>query len=94
MGPASAYAAVLRSIEKDVSNLIKSEPSIFTFNNVTDGVVEIRDFQTTGVVAFARGCPFYKQPFGKLDIDGHRVQVKEDYRDNCIKAIDTPVDKL
>lgn len=94
MGPASAYAAVLRSIEKDVSNLIKSEPSIFTFNNVTDGVVEIRDFQTTGVVAFARGCPFYKQPFGKLDIDGHRVQVKEDYRDNCIKAIDTLVDKL
>ncbi|MFN6186700.1 MAG: ParA family protein [Microcystis sp.] len=94
MGPASAYAAVLRSIEKDVSNLIKLEPSIFTFNNVTDGVVEIRDFQTTGVVAFARGCPFYKQPFGKLHIDGHRVQVKEDYRDKCIEAIDTLVDKL
>ncbi|TRV01518.1 MAG: ParA family protein [Microcystis wesenbergii Mw_QC_B_20070930_S4] len=94
MGPASAYAAVLRSIEKDVSNLIKLEPSIFTFNNVTDGVVEIRDFQTTGVVAFARGCPFYKQPFGKLHIDGHRVQVKEDYRDKCIDAIDTLVDKL
>ncbi len=94
MGPASAYSAVLRSIEQDVSDLIHSNPTIFTFSQINKGVVEVRDFQTTGVVAFARGCPFYNQVSGKLDIGGHRVQVKEEYRINCIKSVDNLVDKL
>jgi cellulose biosynthesis protein BcsQ len=58
MGPSSAYAAVLRSIDQDVSKLLKSNSEIFTFAKTEQGVVDIRDFQTTGVVAFARGCPF------------------------------------
>jgi hypothetical protein len=33
-------------------------PEIFTFAKTPAGIVNIRDFQTTGVVAFARGCPF------------------------------------
>ncbi|MBD2505131.1 ParA family protein [Anabaena azotica] len=94
MGSASAYAAVLRSIEEDVSSLIHSNPEMFTFSSVKQGIVEIRDFQTTGVVAFARGCPFYTQPSGKLTIGTQRVQVKEDYRQNCIDAIDDIVKKL
>lgn len=94
MGSASAYAAVLRSIEGDISSLIRSNPGMFTFNQIDQGVVEIRDFQTTGVVAFARGCPFYKQPSGKLNIGTQRVQVKEEYRQNCIHAIDAIVSKF
>jgi cellulose biosynthesis protein BcsQ len=94
MGPASAYAAVLRSIEEDVSRLIQSNPDIFTFNKINQGIVEIRDFQTTGVVSFARGCPFYQQVSGKLDIGGHRVQIREDYRQNCVEAIDDLVNRL
>ncbi|AUB37457.1 Cellulose biosynthesis protein BcsQ [Nostoc flagelliforme CCNUN1] len=94
MGPASAYAAVLRSIEQDVSILINSNPKIFTFSQVNKGIVEIRDFQTTGVVAFARGCPFYRLASGKLDIGGHRVQIQELYKTDCIKAIDALVDML
>jgi hypothetical protein len=94
MGPASAYDAVLRSIEQDVSSLIHSNPDIFTFDEVSKGVVEIRDFQTTGVVAFARGCPFYKQINGKLNIGGHRVQVQQGYRQNCVDAIDDLVRRL
>jgi len=94
MGSASAYAAVLRSIEEDVSNLIHSNPEMFTFDQIDQGVVEIRDFQTTGVVAFARGCPFYAQPSGKLKIGTRRVQVKEVYRQNCIDAIDDIVNKF
>lgn len=88
MGPASAYAAVLRSIEEDASRLISSHPHIFTFNSITEGIVDIRDFQTTGVVAFAKGCPFYSMPTGKLNIGGHRVQVNEPYRKDCVDAID------
>lgn len=94
MGPASAYAAVLRSIDNDVKGLLASHPDMFSFAKIKDGVVNIRDFQTTGVVAFARGCPFYELPSGRLDVMGQRVQVKEDYRVNCVEAMDDLVAKL
>lgn len=94
MGSASAYAAVLRSIEQDVVNLINSNPEMFTFNKIEDGIVDIRDFQTTGVVSYARGCPFYLQPSGRLNLGSHRVQIKEDYKQNCIDAIDALTNKL
>jgi len=48
---------------------------------------QIRDFQTTGVVAFAKGLPFSKLQAGKQTINGHRVQVKQDYLDNSIASI-------
>jgi cellulose biosynthesis protein BcsQ len=88
MGPASAYAAVLMQIENDIGSLLKGHPNYFTFTDAKDGTVEIRDLQTTGVVAFARGCPIFKLHAGKQNIGGHRVQVKEDYRRDCAKAID------
>jgi len=94
MGPASAYAAVLRSIEEDVTALQAAHPDIFTFADIANGIVDIRDFQTTGVVAFAKGCPFYSMPVGRLDIGGHRVRVNPDYRQHCIDAIDGLVNKL
>jgi cellulose biosynthesis protein BcsQ len=88
MGPASAYAAVLAKIESDIEGLIKTHPSYFTFKKLDDGTVDIRDFQTTGVVAFAKGCPISRLQSGRQDIGGHRVQVKEDYRRECAKAVD------
>ena len=94
MGPASAYAAVLSSIDDDVDVLLQAQPALFTFKKVTDGIVEIRDFQTTGVVAFARGCPFYSMPTGRLDVGGQRVRVNDSYKQNCIQAIDDIVVKL
>ncbi|MDQ7842090.1 MAG: ParA family protein [bacterium] len=98
MGEASAYAAVLESIDQDIRELIKSNPTIFTFKSTTKsttgGVVSIRDFQTTGVVAFARGCPFYSMPTGRLDIGGLRVRVDPGYKQHCIEAIDLMVNKL
>ena len=87
MGPASAYAAVLGEIENDIKKLRKKHPDYFTFAKVADGTVDIRDFQTTGVVAFAKGCPISSLRSGKQDIGGHRVQVREDYRQNCQDAI-------
>lgn len=94
MGPASAYSAVLQAIETEISSLLKKHPHIFTFNNVKQGVVEIRDFQTTGVVAFAKGAPFYNLKSGRLNIHGHRVRVNEEYRLNCVETIDNVVSKL
>jgi cellulose biosynthesis protein BcsQ len=94
MGSASAYSAVLKSIDDDVRALMKSEPDIFSFDRAREGVVDIRDFQTTGVVAFARGCPFYSLRAGRLELGGKRVQVKEEYRQNCIEAMEELVGML
>ncbi|KAA3527530.1 ParA family protein [Agrobacterium tumefaciens] len=94
MGPASAYAAVLSAIEADVASLLTTHPHLFTFNQIHAGSVEIRDFQTTGVVAFAKGLPFSQLRAGKQSLGGHRVQVKEDYRLQVVASIDSLVSKL
>jgi cellulose biosynthesis protein BcsQ len=94
MGAASAYAAVLNAIQTDIQNLLKTNGDIFTFKNVTTGFVEIRDFQTTGVVAFAKGLPFSKLQAGKQTINGHRVQVKQEYLTNSIDSLENLVNHL
>ena len=94
MGPASAYATVLTAIDRDIEELLKNHPEIFSFNSIADGMVTVRDFQTTGVVSCARGCPFYLLNAGRLDILGQRVQVKEEYRQNCITNINEIVSKI
>ncbi|NKE43563.1 AAA family ATPase [Roseomonas frigidaquae] len=94
MGSASAYAAVLNSVDDDIRALLLTHPHLFTFNSTKDGTVEVRDFQTSGVVAFARGVPFSQLKAGKQDIGGHRVQVKEDYRLDSLRAIRRLVAKL
>lgn len=88
MGAASAYAAVLQAIQVDVKGLLKANPDLFTFKKVEQGFVDVRDFQTTGVVAFAKGQPFSHVKAGKQAVNGHRVQVKEDYLINCINSLE------
>lgn len=87
MGAASAYSTVLKAIDKDVSSLLASHAEIFTFKKLEDGMIDVRDFQTTGVVSAARGCPFYVLKSGRLDLMGKRVAVKEEYRQNCIDNV-------
>jgi cellulose biosynthesis protein BcsQ len=94
MGPASAYEAVLHKIREDVKALLKNNPDIFTCKNDEECFVDVRDFQTAGVVAFARGLPFSKLPAGKQTVNIHRVQVKEEYRKNCIEHIENIVNHL
>ena len=94
MGSASAYTAVLSGIDSDLKALIKSHSKFFTFTEPTAGIVGVRDFGTTGVVAFARGCPFAVMQTGKLTVSGHRVEVKPEYRDQALQAIDKIVTKF
>ncbi|MCX7292002.1 ParA family protein [Janthinobacterium sp.] len=94
MGAASAYAAVLAAIQQDVAKLLKSHPDIFSFKKIDAGFVEIRDFQTTGVVAFAKGLPFSKLKVGKQSINGHRVQVKDEYLTNAKNSMQQLVNCL
>lgn len=94
MGSASAYAAVLASIQNEIEGLLKTNPAIFSFKSANTGFVEIRDFQTTGVVAFAKGLPFSKVQTGKQTINGHRVQVKQDYLQNSKDSLENLVNHL
>lgn len=61
---------------------------------LNEGIIDVRDFQTTGVVSSARGCPFQKLRAGRLELMGKRVAVKEDYRQNCIDNVDKIVSKM
>lgn len=88
MGPASAYEAVLQAIKIDVESLIKTHPDLFTFDRIERGFVDVRDFQTTGVVAFAKGQPFSRVRSGNQTINGRVVQVKKEYLENCKKSMD------
>lgn len=94
MGPASAYAAVLHAVDLDINALLATHPNLFTFQNIANGTTEIRDFQTTGVVAFAKGLPFSHLRAGKQSINGHRVQVREDYRLDAIASVNSLVAKI
>jgi cellulose biosynthesis protein BcsQ len=94
MVTAAGYAAVLRSIDELVASLLGSDPNMFSFSKVSQGIVDVRDFQTAGVVAFAKGCPFYALQSGRLDIGGHRVRVDEQQRLNCVNAMDDLVRHL
>ncbi|MBV8810658.1 MAG: hypothetical protein JO033_18470 [Acidobacteriaceae bacterium] len=73
----------------DLQHLLKSKSSYFTFAKTADATVDVRDFQTTGVVAFARGCPF-----SKLEVGKQTIGVKEEYRQNALKAINVLAGKL
>lgn len=87
MGPASAYAIVLTSIDNVVERLLNTNPDIFTFDSINNGMINVRDFQTTGVVSNARGCPLYCLRSGRSNILGKHVTIKEDYRLNCVDNI-------
>jgi cellulose biosynthesis protein BcsQ len=94
MGTSSAYNAVLVGINSDLKDLIEHYPQYFTFETPQKGTLDVRDFGTTGVVAFARGCPFYNMPTGKLSLAGQRVQVKKEARNEMVEAIDRIVAAL
>lgn len=94
MGSASAYSGVLSGIDQDLDALINQYPSYFEFKAASECIVDVRDFGTTGVVAFARGTPFSVMQTGKLTISGHRVQVKPGYRDDAVDFIDKVIAKI
>lgn len=94
MGPASAYDAVLTSIDRQIEHLLSSKPEIFAFKKISDGIIDMRDFGTTGVVAFSRGESFSTLSAGRHNISGRRVQVKEEYRREAVKAMQRLVARL
>lgn len=88
MGAASAYGAVLKTIDTVIDGLLaNNENNIFSSISKNNIFIEARDFQTTGIVSTARGCPFYILESRTYVIQGRRVVIKDEYLKNCRKTI-------
>jgi cellulose biosynthesis protein BcsQ len=94
MAPPSTYADVLTSIETQVTALHSNQPSLFAPAKASDLFLGVGDFDTIGVVAFAKGCPFSKLQAGRVALVGRRVRVNDNLRQSCLGAIDDLVARL
>ena len=93
MGPASSYAAALNSIDALISSLSQNNPNAFSRPNV---IAEVRDFQSTGVVAFAEAKSFdqlVQEPLIHI-IGGQRTRIKREYISNNLIDIENLVKVL
>lgn len=91
---AKGYAAVLDGISSDVKSILSHYPEYFTFSRVTDGMQEVKDFQTSGVVAFARGTPFVSMASGTLSVASQRVKVNKDQLDENRDIVNAVAQRL
>lgn len=94
MGAASAYASVLNHISQDIQVLLQNSPQYFTFTNLNKHTINITDFGTTGVVAFAEGTPFQSLRTGKHTINGRDTVINKNMLDNCINEIEQIISLL
>ena len=94
MGAASAYASVLNHISQDIQTLLQSNPQYFTFTNLGEHTIDVTDFGTTGVVAFAEGAPFKNLKIGKHTINGRETVINKNMLDDCINEIEHIVSLL
>jgi len=95
MGSASAFATVLKIVDQQVQALMADNPDTFTFRNLEENTVDVRDFGTTGVIAFAKGIGFDDLSPGKHEIVGlERTQLTLTTIEQARGAIDNLVSKL
>lgn len=93
MGPASGYRAVLQSIDSIIAQVQANNPAFFTSTNVIE---EVRDFQTTGVIAFAEAKSFNKLLGEPLvhSINGNSTTLNRGYIQQNQSDVNTIVNRL
>ena len=91
---AKSYVAVLEGIGEDIESIHSISPEYFTFTDINDGIFNVKDFQTSGVVAFARGAPFIEMRSGTLSVAGQRVKINKDQLDENREIINNLARKL
>ncbi len=94
MGAASGYRAVLDAIDDDIQEIVTNQSHLLGFSTINNGVVEVRDFQTTGVVAFGLGVPFFKLMPGKRSLGGRRIAVDRKQIDDRQNEMDDLAGRL
>ena len=93
MGTAAAYKGVLSSIDNEINNMMTKYPHYFTSSDV---IMEVRDFQTSGVAAFAEAKSFSQLESDKRtrNIGGQTVQLDVNQIQNNHQNISSIVERL
>lgn len=90
--------ALNKMYEEFKKNPDKFEPSTSSISNISDFEasysVELRDFNSAGVVAANQGLPLSKMDKHSYEVYGEKIQVAKDQRDLCKKTISDLVYKL
>lgn len=90
--------ALNKMYEEYVKNPDKFEPSDHTINNITDFEehysIELRDFNSAGVVAANQGLPLSKMDKHSYEVYGEKIQVAKEQRELCKDTIENLVSKL
>ena len=91
--PASGYRSVLQTIDHIITQVQQANPVYFTTSNVIE---EIRDFQTTGVVAFAEAKSFNRLLTEPLvhTINGNPTALNRGYIQQNKADVDKIVNRL
>jgi len=90
--PEESYLDNIRRLRVDKT--LYKNPNVVTFTTLEGNVVEIRDFQTTGVVAFVQGLPFTKMSSKTYKLPEKEVKINPEYLQNCIDVMDLLIEKL
>lgn len=93
MGTAAAYRGVLVSIDNEINTMMAVNRQYFTGNNV---IMEVRDFQSSGVAAFAEAKSFRQLQDDRRVriIGGEQVQLDINQIRNNLNSISAIVDRL
>lgn len=91
IGTAHAYSAILNSINLLIQQLQNNYNNKLSPNFQT---IDIRDFQSTGVVAYAQAKVFTQLAQGMTKVDGQDVQLTAANISNCKDAIAQIVNNL
>ena len=83
VGAATAYASVFRDIDVLVKKIMQTNPEIFDFSDLASGIVEVRDFGTTGVISFAFGTPFFDLRSGGYELGSKTTTLTKTYINKC-----------
>ena len=89
MGAASAFDAVLKTIDTVVDNLIndQDQQNIFSTPQKENLFSLIRDFQTTGIISVAFGAPFFKLEARSYTIQDKKITIRTEYLNSYIEVI-------
>jgi len=90
--------AILKMYSEFQNNPDKFEKSTTVINNIEDFEkvysIELRDFNSAGVVAANQGLPLSKMDKHSYEVYGEKIQVAKDQRDLCKAAIESLVSQL
>lgn len=105
-GSAKAFEALYKKAVKTMFDEYKKNPERFVDGSgLKDSKdlskkfekhynIELRDFNSAGVVSSNQGIPLWKMKVGKYEIHGEEAQVNKDQIDQCLAVIKTIVEKL